>query len=583
MDKQSKEGKMNIIELSTYDSPEIIESKSEGYVTYGVDNSYFGYIQDSYDGSPTNRAIINTISLMIYGKGLDATDKESNPSKWKAVEKLFRKKDLRAIAVDLKKFGQFALQVAYNSTHTKIIGTKHQPIETIAKGTMTDSGEIENYFVSRDWKDLATYPEQEIPAFGTSKEKIEILYVSSYNSGLKYYSNVDYQAGLQFCTMEEEMSNYHINSIKNGFTPTVLVNFNDGVPEVEDQIKMENKIKEKWSGSSNAGKMVISFNKNGDVKPTIDTIDIPDAHKKYDFLSNEATSKLLISHRVTSPMLMGIKDNTGLGNNADELITATQLFNATVIRPFQDLIIEEGLDKILEFNKISFDLFFTTLQPIEFTEDGIDKTNDKEEVEKETGVETLSLSEDTFTELLGGFGESMDNLDGYEELEAVSAQNEPLEVDYEAIMNESINLSSIQNSEQDAPFYKVRYRYAKGTSKTAKGSSRHFCSSLLNLGRVYRKEDIIEMGNKGINKSFGHNGQAYNIFLYAGGVNCHHIWERVIFKKVTLDSGKPKGGNATQNTSKVSDKTAKKEGFKIPINPKDVTIAEIDKPNKGRI
>ena len=56
-------------------------------------------------------------------------------------------------------------------------------------------------------------------------------------------------------------------------------------------------------------------------------------------------------------MLLGVKDSTGLGNNADELKTATILMDNTVIRPFQELLID-AFDQILAFNGISFKPIF---------------------------------------------------------------------------------------------------------------------------------------------------------------------------------------------------------------------------------
>ena len=93
--------------------------------------------------------------------------------------------------------------------------------------------------------------------------------------------------------------------------------------------------------------------------------------------------KVMVSHRIVSPMLVGIKDNSGLGNNAEELQTASILMDNTVIRPMQVTIIDE-LEKILEYNNIELDIYFKTLQPLEFT----DLTNvvTESEIEKETGV-----------------------------------------------------------------------------------------------------------------------------------------------------------------------------------------------------
>ena len=595
-----EETKNNILSvaLSNYDAPKIEEEMGKEYVTYGDDNEYFQYIEECYNGSTTNRAVINTISLMIYGKGLSATDLEGEEDKkWKKVEELFKPRDLRLMAMDLKKFGSFCFQVAYSKGgQRKVIGIKHHPVESVAKGLMDEQGNIKEYWYSADWTDTQRYEPKKIAAFGTGAQ-LELFYGSYMDAGLKYYTNVDYQAGLQYCKIEEEMSNFHINAIRNGFAPTIHFSFKGGVPTLQEQLQIESKIKQKWTGSSNASKLLLTFSDSSEDAPEFNTIDVPDAHNRFQFLSEEAAQKILTAHRVTSPMLLGIKDNTGLGNNADELITATQLFNSMVIRPFQD-VLTDAISEVLAVNKIEFDLFFETLQPIEFTEDGADMDTDSAEVEKETGVDKgglldsvkdkLQLSADDFEALLRSYGRNYEEegLDDYEEVEAASAKDEPLEVDYEKLMNDSVKLSAIQNSDQDTPFFKVRYRYVKGTSKTPIGETRQFCRTMLNLaakGVVYRKEDILQMGEMGINGQFAHSGGKYNIFLYGGGVNCYHIWERVVFRKKALPDGKPYGGNPMQNVSQISVGEAKKKGWTVNKQPQDVTIAEIDKPNKGRV
>ena len=49
--------------------------------------------------------------------------------------------------------------------------------------------------------------------------------------------------------------------------------------------------------------------------------------------------------------------------------------------------------------------------------------------------------------------------------------------------------------------------------------------------KIYRKEDIINMGSKPVNKGWGARGAAtYSIWLYKGGGNCHHYWLRQIYK-----------------------------------------------------
>tara|TARA_R110000851_G_scaffold160146_1_gene303376 strand:- start:161 stop:493 length:333 start_codon:yes stop_codon:yes gene_type:complete len=102
-------------------------------------------------------------------------------------------------------------------------------------------------------------------------------------------------------------------------------------------------------------------------------------------------------------------------------------------------------------------------------------------------------------------------------------------------------------------------------------------------GKVFRKEDIIEMGNEGVNGQFAHSGGKYSIWLYGGGVNCYHRWERRMFKKKLQDDGTPFLGNPMQNVTEVNVNEARRQGAKIPKNAADVAIAEIDKPNKGSL
>ena len=169
-----------------------------------------------------------------------------------------------------------------------------------------------------------------------------------------------------------------------------MINFNNGTPPEETQAALERKIYEKFSGSSNAGKFIIAFNESQDTKADIEPIHLPDAHAQYQFMSDEAREKIMLGHGIVSPILLGIKDNTGFGNNAEELRTAAVLMDNVIIRPLQDGIIE-ALEDILKFNDIDLDLYFITLQPIEFTE--LDNISTKVKREEETGEKLSSQVE----------------------------------------------------------------------------------------------------------------------------------------------------------------------------------------------
>jgi hypothetical protein len=260
------------------------------------------------------------------------------------------------------------------------------PIETLRAEKCDEDGNVPAYYYFNDWANIKKTDEPlRIPAFGMSKESIEIYYIKPYKSGFYYYSPVDYQGGLQYAELEEEVSNYHLQNIHNGLSPSMLINFNNGTPNQQERQLIETKIAQKFSGSSNAGKFILAFNDNKESQAEITPVQLSDAHNQYQFLSEESTSKIMVAHRIVSPMLLGIKDGSGLGNNAEEIKTASLLMDNTVIRPFQELLID-SFDQILAYNDIALNLYFTTLQPLEFTEVDTD-LQDKETIEEETGVE----------------------------------------------------------------------------------------------------------------------------------------------------------------------------------------------------
>ena len=389
--KESKVSEFGFVNLSTYTSPEVKEVNGADWIEYGADNNYFQYLIDRYNGSPTNNAAINGISQAIYGKGLNATNSSAKPNEYAQMVSLFKKDVVRKLCYDLKLMGQCAVQVIYSKDRKKIAQIEHMPIETLRAEKANSDGDIPAYYYFKDWANIKKSDEPlRIPAYGMSKENIEIYYIKPYKSGFYYYSPVDYQGGLQYAELEEEVSNYHLNNILNGLAPSMLINFNNGTPNQEERQLIENKIAQKFSGSSNAGKFILAFNDNRESQAEITPVQLSDAHNQYQFLSDEATKKIMVSHRIVSPMLLGIKDSSGLGNNADEIKTASLLMDNTVIRPFQELLID-AFDDMLSFNDISLNLYFTTLQPLEFTE--VDSSiQDKETIEEETGVEMEKFS-----------------------------------------------------------------------------------------------------------------------------------------------------------------------------------------------
>ena len=577
---------IRIVNLASHTTPQVVEDNRKEWVAYGDDNNYFQYLIDRYNGSATNNAIINGMTELIYGKGLYATDASRKPDEYAMMKSLFSRTCMRKMTFDLKAMGQAAFQVIYNKDKTKIVQVEHMPIETLRFEKMNEDGEVTGYYYSKDWTKIRKkgFEPTRIPAFGYGEkgEGLEIYCIKPYRSGFYYYSPVDYQGGLPYAELEEEVANYHINNIKNGLSPSMLINFNNGVPTEEERELIERRIIQKFSGSSNSGKFILAFNDNKEMAASIEPVQLSDASEQYQFLADESMRKLMVAHRVTSPMLMGIKDNTGLGNNADELKTASLLFHNTVVRPIQELILD-AIDDIMAVNGASLNVFFKTLQPLELQGDITEET--KEELSKvELGDDSRPFLDDELAhemlDALADLGE--EEPEGYELIDAEEVgDEEPEDFDVESYLNGLVSLSATQDSNQDTERYKVRYKYSKGTSKTPMGQSRTFCKTMMSKKMLYRKEDIGQMSARGVNKSFGHKGRNYSLFKYKGGVNCYHRWERRIYKKKLKKDGTEWGGNALQGTKFVNVNQAVREGFKMPKNPKEVAQAPIDMPRQG--
>lgn len=375
-----------VTKLAAYTAPEVVELKNKDWVQYGVDNDYFNYIIDVNNNSTTCRAITIGISNMIYGKGLAAHDADKRPEQYAQMMSLFKKSDLRKFINDYKVLGMAAFQLVYQDGRVKEV--HHFPMETLRAEKCNDEGEIEGWYYSNNWGNLKpTEKPERIPAFGFGKANgVEMYVLKPYEAGKYYYSSPDWSSAMPYAVLEDEIGDYLINDCINGFSGTKVVNFNNGVPDPEKMQSIKSDVLGKLTGSRGE-KVIVAFNNNSESKTTIDDIPLNDAPAHYQYLADECFRKLIVGHRVTSPMLLGIREgNDGLGNNAEEIKNATQLFDNIVIQCFQDQVIE-CIDTILSINDIALDLYFKTLKPLDFSD--IDIVNE-EIIEEETGYE-LSL------------------------------------------------------------------------------------------------------------------------------------------------------------------------------------------------
>ena len=387
-----------VINVNTNQLPIIHEDTKTRYqwVPFGVfgQDDFFDSVVSAFNVSPTTSACVEGIADLIFGKGLYSKNEGFNDT----LQKLIPQEETKRVAYDLKLFGNAAFQVYWNDEHTQIKKMYHVPIQTLRAEKLYGDPRIQNYFYCTDWNDQRKIKDKKkIPAFGTSNEKMEILYLKNYFPGLYYYSLPDWVSALQYSISEGEISNLHLNNITNGFLPAVMINFNNGVPAPEERETIEDLIQAKFTGTDNAGRFMVSFNDDVASKPTIDTISIDNLHEKYEYVADHIQDQILVAHRVTSPLLFGVNSkNKGFSSNSEEMKTAFSILQTMTISPFQNLILNTLDFALTEGGFEDTELYFEQLTPLVIlsqTAEETDKTVTQVEDETNKAMENPATME----------------------------------------------------------------------------------------------------------------------------------------------------------------------------------------------
>jgi hypothetical protein len=555
----------HVIELTAYNPPKAVENRFDDWVKFGEKNDYYQFLIDRYNNSTTNNQVINNVVKLIYGKGLDARDANRKPNEYAQMKMLFGKETTKKAITDMYMLGQCALQVIYAKNKKTIVEVQHIPVHLLRPQKCNKDGVIENYYYSDNWSNLRDFPPVMIPSFGNGNRTLEILMIGNYTVGQKYFSNVSYLGGLAYAKLEEDIAEYLISLVETGFTPLKIINFNNGIPTEDQQRTINDSVVSQTTGASGK-KLIVSFNSDESKKTTIDSVGLDNAAQQYEYLSNEARAKIMLSHGVTSGLLFGIPSASGFSSNSDELKTAFVLFDNNVIIPNQEQFCD-GIDKILAYNGISLDLTFKSLNPL------VDIVAEKQAVK---------MSEEGHFDIDSLNGETVSDEWELVEKREYLEENTPIEEWATGLIKEKktalqkladvIKSYPSAKSYLDKDLYKVRYEYSERYSKP---NSRDFCVKMMsrtNNGVVYRKEDIDMASFQGVNKSHGHKGQAYSLFKYKGGVACSHYWNENLYR---LKSKTDKALSSSEQVDSIA-------GYNpTPAGLEESKIAPIDMPNIG--
>ena len=324
---------------------QILEDKKNGtYVKFGDYNSFPNDLIELYNNSSIHNTCINAIVDGIVGEGLTANPEwvldraNSSNETWNDVYK--------KVATDYKLYGGFALEVIWNKSRTKIADIYHIDFSWLRAKEKNYRGEIPGYYISDEWSEAYRYGTAPIddlpflPVYNPQKnmeEPKQVFVYNPYRPGQKYYPLPDYVGALRDIELDIEVSNFHVNNIKNGLAPslsiTTFTNAND-----EEREAIERMLQLQYSGTNNAGNMLYMDVDSPENAPVITPIPQNGADGYYTTINDMVVQRILTAHRITSPMILGIKTEGQLGGRA-EVIDAYLLLVNTVIRPFQQDIL----------------------------------------------------------------------------------------------------------------------------------------------------------------------------------------------------------------------------------------------------
>lgn len=375
MDKTNMEDinllNVSLSQIKLPETKETIVSNCK-YVKYGDDNHFDYFLQTLKESAPLHNAILTSKINQAYAEGLKMeTDNlnmklfNSHCNSDETIDELYYK-----VLSDFILFGGFYLEVIWDESG-KLNSIYHLPYSTIRSGRRNSTTHrVEEYYYCEDWFKVYQIGYSPIKSVDyDNRYGRQIVAYRDYQPFRNYYSLPDYISALNFIAMEREVGNYGLSLLRNQFSASAIINFRNGIPDEEQQQQIKNRIHEQLCSTDNAGKLLVTFSNDADTAPEINTINSSDSADQYIQLQNTILQNVLSGHRVVSPLLVGIRtDGNGLGNNANEIETAHQLFYNSVIKPYQDKVIKV-LNSLIMFlpNYDGSKYEPTTISPVTFT------------------------------------------------------------------------------------------------------------------------------------------------------------------------------------------------------------------------
>ena len=390
MNIESKNTKVSMIkaESQEVEAPEFKTVNNKDYVLYGVKNDFPTILKDMMNTSSLHSAILKKKADMSSGKGFETASLEqknfvNNVNGSETLNEIVYKN-----AYDLALYGGYCFLATWSKDKKTIARIQYidwskvrkvKELEDDSEVAIRQTEGVEFYQISSDWTQerKEKYKPEIIQGFSTKYNDVatQLVYVPMYRPGSEdVYPLPDYQACSTYIALDTEIASWHLNSVKNGFTPSMMINL-VGVPSDEEMKQFQRKLEDQYSGSANSSKVILTLSEDESQIPIITPLTLNDSDERYKDLANQVKEQIIIGHRASSTVV-GVATAGKLGTS-NEVIEAEAMFQHNVIDQYQYLL-ETHFNRLMNLNGIDGEI--TLKQSTTFD---LDEVEEEEETIKE--------------------------------------------------------------------------------------------------------------------------------------------------------------------------------------------------------
>jgi hypothetical protein len=564
--------------------PKFKENKNKGIVTYGEKNDFPDTLLEFYNRSPKHGAIVRQKARFVAG---EETLVDGNPSAVKVIDYVNPYEGIQEfknkLALDYELFNGFAYEVHYNKVG-QISALYHVDFSNVR------TLDHDVYMYAEDWKKAKQEDINHYAPFNPKKAQpmeVQLYYFREYAPSLGVYPLPPYQHCLQYIEIDVEIANFHNNNIRNGFANGTLVQLFKGQPTEEIAFNFERKFKQKTTGTDNAGGVLIQFNEMNEKSAEIAHLQPSDMDKQFLQLNETVQDEIFIGHNFPK-ILLGYATEGALGQR-NEMIEAYELFHKSYVNKRQvklDTCLQHTLESVYPGIELTTkDSDFLGVDYVALYQVGIVS---REEAREALGLQNTTIQAQKFDGHTCEFHKWSDkDLETFAKFGADESEFEEVKLTFELTTKEKRVLAVVNSDEKatlkdistatkigeeevikilktlqdsgkinwtnnaikitdigrgeiadtELPKLELRYKYdldPDALPLQPGGKSREFCLRMVDMGKLYTREEIDQMSAI----------LGYSVWLRRGGwytvpesepplhiPHCRHEWKQRIVRR----------------------------------------------------